>query len=647
MRLPPPILFALLMFVCARGLGQSRTDHERAVAAFDDGVQHILDGKADRAIKDLERATELDTAFLPALRMLGVARDLGGDLPGAIATYRAVLERDPFFSRFLYYQLGDVYLREGEPVRALEYFNRFRGLQSLDIGRFGLMGEQERATEADVVERKLERNLLSARMMADSLNYTNATNLFNLGSPVNTAQNDYFPFLTNDRLGMLYTRQGPLGDEDIIQGKRRTPETTFSTNRFGSFNTSRPEGMLTLERDGETIFFTLCHEEEEARGCDLYSGVLVKGRIREIARLPDYLNSPTWDSQAAISCDGRRLYFASTRPGGIGGSDLYVSERQRDGSWSEPRNLGDGVNTPEDEEAPFLSDDGETLYFSSMGHAGFGDQDIFFSRYDRQRERWSKAVNIGPPINGANRELGFHLTADGRHGYFASDRPGGQGGLDIYGFTLGRELTGRPVTYVAGYVTDSLTDEPIPGEEIEIRKEGTFRTNYAGRFFICAPPAGKLDLLVDHPDYEPYRNAFPIPEWDNSSPYRVDVRLQSPHLRPRPAPPALSRRMLATTVTFALDKYELTAPEKEKLDALLEAYRIDELAAVKVSGYTDETGSASYNMGLSERRAAAVADYLVELGVKRELIEARGRGELSGRTDRQRFRKVEVILEVR
>jgi outer membrane protein OmpA-like peptidoglycan-associated protein len=649
MRLLP--LFALLfVFFPAEGSGQSKSREERAVAAFDDGVQHILDGKADRAIRDLSKAVELDTSFIPAQRMLGVARDLAGDLEGAIATYRKVLDRDPFFSRFLYYQLGEAYLRAGRPVLALEYFGRFRGLQGMDPGRFGLMGERERATEADVVERKLERDLLSARMMADSLNYTNATAVFNLGAPINTAQNDYFPFFTNDRLGLLYTRQGPRGDEDIIQGERKQPGGSFSTNRFGSFNTSRPEGMLTLERDGETIFFTLCHEEEEARGCDLYSGVLIGGRIKEIARLPDYLNSTTWDSQAAISCDGRRLFFASTRPGGIGGSDIYVSERRADGSWSEPRNLGTGVNTPEDEEAPFLSDDGETLYFSSMGHAGFGDQDIFFSRYDRQADRWSKAVNIGPPINGANRELGFHLTADGRHGYFASDRPGGRGGLDIYGFTLGRDLTGKPVTYVAGYVTDSLTEEPIVKQQVVVPGEGTFRTNYAGRFFICASPNAELPVAVTHPEYLPYRGDFLVPEWDNTRPYRINVRLQTTHPRPRPNDPTVvpdTASELRATVTFALDRYELTSTARANLDELVNAVAADRIGAIKVSGYTDETGSADYNMGLSERRAAAVADYLVGRGVDRNLIEARGRGELRGRTDRQRFRKVEVILEVR
>ncbi len=649
------IALLVLMFVARATFAQASSARERAIVAFDDGVQYILDGKAGRAAKSLRRAVQLDSTFTPGLRMLGIAYDLQDDYGGALDAYLAVLRRDARFSRLLYYHTGDIYLRSGQPQLALQYFLKFRDLQTEDTGTYGLMGEQEYAAEQEVVNHKLQPRILSARISADSTNYVNATGLYNLGSPINSPQNDYFPFFTNDLSGLLFTRQGDDGDEDLIEGSRRSPESEYRISQFGSFNTRQPEGMCTLVRDGETIFFTLCYENAEAGGCDIHAGILVDEKIEEVERLPAYLNSATWDSQAAISCDGRQLFFASTRPGGIGGSDLYRCARRNDGSWSEPTNLGDGVNTPEDEEAPFLSNDGETLYFSSTGHQGLGDQDIFFSRWDAGRLQWSKAVNIGPPINSPNRELGFHLSADGKQGFFASDRPGGSGRLDIYGFSLSEKLTGKDVTYVSGFVTDSLTGEPITNQEVPVTGGNVFRTNSAGRFFICAPPEAPLPLTVDNAAYLPYHRSFDIPRWDNRSTYRIDLRLASP--KPPVAadtpvtdpPPAVPKReqVQKARVLFEFEQATLSGRQQESLRKFIAATGVQRIAGVTVLGYTDEIGGSDFNLRLSRERAETVSRYLRSLGVDAQQITLEGRGEVSGTADRQQNRRVEVIIRLR
>ncbi len=654
MRTIHSIALAGCLFVATATFAQGNPIRDRAVAAFDEGVQYLLDGKAGRAARSLRKAVELDSTFIPGLRMLGVAYDLQNDYPAAIEAYRAVLRRDPYFSRLLYYNTGDVYLRSGQPQLALQYFLEFLDLQQEEIGHFGLMGEQESPAEQEVVARKLAQRILSARISSDSTNYVNASGLYNLGRPINTEQNDYFPFFTNNLNGLLYTRQGPEGDEDLIEGERRGPGADYHTTRFSDFNTGQPEGMCTLVRDGETIFFTLCYENAKGGGCDIHAGVLADGKIRDVDRLPTYLNSAAWDSQAAISCDGRQLFFASTRPGGIGGSDLYRSERLNDGSWSQPVNLGDGVNTPEDEEAPFLSNDGETLYFSSMGHQSLGDQDIFFSRWDAQWKRWSKAVNIGPPINSPNRELGFHLSADGKKGFFASDRQGGEGGLDIYGFTLNEKLTGKDVTYVSGYVTDSLTGAPIPDQEVPVTNGSVFRTNYAGRFFICAPPEADLPLTVDHAAYLPYRRSFSIPKWDNRSSFRIDLRLAKHQADAPPAGPKLTdkpvirrERTEKVRVLFEFEQSSLSAQTQEALRKLVTSAEPGNIRSITILGYTDEVGSSAFNLRLSSARAEAVSNYLQQLGVPPGQIRMEGRGEVAGPGERQEKRRVEVIVRMR
>ncbi|WP_420459599.1 OmpA family protein [Neolewinella sp.] len=654
MRTPSLILLALALFIPRAIFGQERTREERAIIAFDEGVQHILDGNLKRATKSLRKSVGLDTTFLPGRRMLGLAYDLQDDYPAALTEYLGVLQHDPYFSRLLYFNTGETYLRNGQPREALTYFTKFKTLQADDLGKYGLVGEQEQSVEAQVVRRELAQRILAAQISADSSNYVNATGLYNLGGPVNTIQNDYFPFLSNDQDYLLYTRQGEHGDEDLIEGYRRRPERNYSISRFGSFNTSQPEGMCTLERDGETIFFTLCHDDPKAGGCDIHRGVLIDGRIGEVKKLPDYVNSSTWDSQAAISCDGQQLFFASTRPGGIGGSDLYYCTLQPDGSWSEPRNLGAAINTPEDEEAPFLSNDAETLYFSSMGHGGLGDQDIYFSRLDRTTGRWAEAVNIGPPINSPARELGFHLTADGRQGYFASDRPGGEGGLDIYGFTLSEKLTGREVTYVSGYLTDSLTGEPIVNQTVPVTGGGVYRTNYAGRFFICAPPDRALPLTVDHNQYLPYRRSFDIPRWDNQSPYRIDLRLQrsvapaASAAAATPTPPVAAPVDQKMGVFFSLESAEVTPEQQRLLDLMIARVGgVERIGSVLLEGYTDETGTADFNLSLSRRRAEAVAAYLLARGLAADRITVEARGIMKRTLARKLKRRVEVVIRPR
>ena len=649
---------ALLLLLLGAGLTAQRGSNvPAAVASFDRAIELLLDGKARRAEKPLREALRQDTSFLAARRMLGLAYELQGEYRAAARLYTGVIRRDSFFSRYLYFQTAEALYRAGDAPRALGYYEAYRSLLDRDAGDFGLNGEAEVAEEAAATARLADR-IHAARVINDSTEFVNVTEVINLGFPVNTQQNDYFPFFANDRLSALITRQGEGGDEDLIRVRRRDLTADYFTSRFGSFNTTQPEGMLSLIRDGETVYFTLCHTETSQGGCDLYTGVLVGDRIRNVEPLPDYVNSPTWDSQAAISCDGRQLFFASTRPGGLGGSDLYYCNRQDDGTWSRPRNLGPGVNTPYNEEAPFISNDGETLYFSSEGHYSFGDQDIFTSWWNNKDNTWTQAINLGPPVNGPNRELGFHLASDGRTGFFASDRPGGRGGLDIYTFRLNHKLSTRDVTYVSGYVLDSLSGEPLPDVTVPVTGGATYRTNYAGRFFICAPSESVLPLRVDHPDYLPYDRSFAIPAWENTELYRIDLLLSSPDQPPpppatAPPPPAdtveyrtrITKRNL--TVRFSFDDASLTIRQIENIAKFVENIRDGNLISITVTGYTDSVGEDDYNIRLSQQRARAVGVHLKTAGITADEFNIKGVGEIPGSENRELHRKVEVQVRMR
>ncbi|WP_020570227.1 OmpA family protein [Neolewinella persica] len=664
------LLFCLLSAIMT---AQKGSDFAAANAAFDDGVKALLDAKPKKARKSFQEAVQLDTGYVAARRFLGVSEELLGNFTGAARAYQQVLRQDSTFSRLLYYQLGQMYYKMSRPSLALYYFEKFEALQSRDRNDFGRNGEEEAAEEQKVLK-KLAGQIKAAKITRDSTQFINVTELYNLGFPINTRQNDYFPFFSNNMNSVLFTRQGELGDEDLLVGRRKDRESEFVTSRFGTFNTTQPEGTCSLVRDGERIYFTLCKEDKDqtakggrpVRECDLYAGWLIKGQIRDVEPLPDYISTPGyWETQATISCDEQQLFFVSNRPGGFGGTDIYVCDREEDGSWGKPRNLGEGVNTPEDEEAPFLSNDGQTLYFSSTGHYSLGDEDIFASWWDSSQQRFTSALNLGPPVNGPHRELGFHLSSDGKTGFVASDRPGGWGKLDIYGFKLSDRLSSNPVTYVSGFITDSLTGEPIINQAVPVTGGNTYYTNYEGRFFICAPAHAALPLTVDHPDYLPYSRDFAIPDWDNLAPYRIDLFMAAEAKPPPPPviePPApepqdtiepdtIQRRARIVkrnyTVRFNFEDASLTPRAIQGLEIFVNEIKDKNIQSISVTGFTDDIGATALNVRLSQNRAKAVGVHLQTAGVKATEISIKGMGELPGSSARALNRKVEVTVRYR
>lgn len=640
---------------------QAKTGSAAARMTFNEGTELLLAGKFKRAAKLFREAMKQDTSLTAASRFLGIAEEEQGNYTEAASAYQRVIDRDPYSSRLLYYQLAKVYYRMSRPELALHYLLQFEILQEEPLGKFGRNGEAERPQEQAALK-QLNNDIRAASITQDSSQFVNVTKLFNLGAPINTVRSDYFPFFTNDQLGMLYTRQGEYGDEDLIRGRRGDREQKFSTSRFGSVNTTvRAEGMMTFVRDGERVFFTQCNDDEDSGYCKIYSGWLIDGKLEDVEKLPDYIMSASWVSQPAISCDGQQLFFASIRPGGVGGSDIYMCRKNADGSWSEPKNLGRGVNTPQNEEGPFLSNDGRTLYFASEGHANLGDQDIFMSFWDETEQRFTRAMNLGPPVNGPHRELGFHLTSDGKTGFVASNRPGGNGELDIYGFELSERLSSRPVTYVSGYVTDSLSGEPIVGQAVPVTDGNTYYTNYEGRFFICAPSNAALPLTVTHPDYNPYARDFAIPPWENLKPYRIDLLL-STDLAPAPPPEPevvveevpvdTVRRKARTvkrnlTVRFSFNDASLTPIQIENINKFVASVENKTITRIVITGFTDEVGDEAYNIKLSQNRAKAVGIHLQTAGLKANEIKIVGMGELPGAAERALNRKVEVTVQYR
>lgn len=646
-----PLLVIVLCLWCSPARGQALKS-PTAAEIYRDAEAALLEGKAEQALKLFERSLKAQPGLSAARRGMGLCYVLLRDYPRAIEQYEAVLESDSLFSRALYYQLGEAHYKAGNHKEALKYFHRFEELQQVKADTFSMNTERELEEEERYLA-KLQGNMRACEVTLDSIKFINITKVANLGNAVNSKDDDYFPFITNDQERLFFTRKMSKGEEDLFESRLVDGKWSRGAS-VKAVNTSKDEGMCTLVRDGRRLYFTACGREAGFGVCDIWEALVsAEGEIGEATPLKGFANSARWESQASISCDGSTIFFASDREGGIGKSDLYYSKRQADGSWSEPVNLGPKINTEDYEEAPFITNDGRTLYFSSYGHPGMGDQDIFMSWRNEEDEEWSIPINLGPPVNTAFRELGLYLSADGSTGYFASERPGGFGKLDIYSFQLDEQLYSEPVTFVEGLVVDSALDMAVAAT-VNFPGRPSITTGPDGRFFLCIPAGESLDVSIDKKYFHPYHNVFLIPEWDNKQFYTIEILLKSVFQFPEPQRPAtrdtasvaasVKRNLVEYhhTVFFGFDKTDMDIDELEKLDAFLKPFKGRNVQRLEITGYADDIGTDIYNMMLSEERAKQVALVVTENGFSINQIKLDYKGEIINDKPKEENRKVEL-----
>ena len=647
-----PMVILACWFMSLPVLNAQQNDTQRAIGYYQEGEKALIQKKYNRAIRQFEKALKYKPDLRAAQRGIGLVHALNNRYKLALSQYQEILENDPRFSRVLYYQVAECYYRIGDYTTAIFYFDKFDQLQDIPLYEFTVNGEKEQSLEEELLA-KLPAAIQACQVSQDSSTFQTDVQVYNLGNNINSRFDEYFPFLSNDQRMLFFTkRRGYQSDENLYVSTYENGKWRGTQQVGEPFNTDLNEGMSTMVRDGRKMFFTACNRDNVQGPCDIWQADVQGTVVSNVRPLLGNSNSSKWESQASISCDGRTLYFASNRDGGYGGTDIWYSRLQSDGSWSDPINMGPVINTDKDEESPFITNDGKTLYFCSIGHLGRGDQDLFMSR-QQGTDDWSEPINLGPKVNTAYRELGFFLSADGRTGYFASDRPGGYGGMDIYAVELSESLTADPITFVEGYVIDSLTQEGIQ-TRIQFPDRSSIPTEADGRFFLCLPANSHLPIGIDEAEYRPFDQTYDIPEWDNKSFYRLDIPLVPLFL---PEPPDTTepilrepeRRMTVTrryfhTIYFQFDSDEVNYDEIPQLQDFVDRVQDKEIIRVEINGYADDIGEDQYNLELSERRAKKIALFLMERGVPVNRISMKGYGEIRDDRPNSQNRRVELKI---
>jgi outer membrane protein OmpA-like peptidoglycan-associated protein/Tol biopolymer transport system component len=637
---------------------------ELAVENIKQGDIAFSSQKYQKAIKFYKDALAIEDSLTIAYWGLGQSYMLINEHQNALNSYLKIIERSPKFSRMVYYLIAEMYYKVGKPSRAIGYYEQFLKLQQIDDGSFTLAGDHEVAMEAEALAKTPGAIQSCVKSLDPKNNLMQDARVFNLGPAINDKHDQYFPCLSNDQNILYYTRMSATGRDEDLYVSTKTPSGGWRIGVPANniFNSKLDEGMTTLVRDGRRMFFTACKRDGVMGGCDIWEAIVDGMEVKEVNAIEGHPNSEKWESQAAISCDGQTLFFSSTREGGLGGADLWFSKKNIDGTWSEPKNLGPRINTPQDEESPFISNDGQTLFFTSTGHPSFGDQDIYMSVLDPQG-RWAEPSNLGPKINSPFTERCFFLSADGKNGYFASNRPEGQGGMDIYLIKFAEAIRSRPITFVEGLVKDATTEVGV-STIVYITGREPIKTDIDGRFFICMPSNNNLDVKVRESGYHPYEHQYTIPEWENNKFYTLEIRLDPLEAKkvstktaktPNP-PPVIDTSSTAIpprirknqrqnhTIIFRFDSDELEADELEKFVDFIAKINVKDIQRVEINGYADDIGDDRYNLELSEKRAKKIASMLFQRGYPINRIDMRGLGELRDGKEKKQNRKVELKI---
>ena len=644
------LLPIFLICACLLQAQPSYIPTQKTKALVQQGERYLLERDYKKALKTYQKALEIAPDFTAALRGTGISHQLMGQYKQAASAYARILDINPFYSRVIYYEYAEVLYQSGDYDKALQNFLEFKQILATPEEQFAYRDQGGRIAEAKYAE-KLPEYIRACEVAMDSVRYQNIRELVNLGDRINTEADEYFPFLTNDQRYLFYTtRADQFADENLFLSELKDGVFYRGSSVSENINSKGNEGMSSLVRDGRKIYFTACDRRQVMGTCDIWQSELRNLTLGDGKPVTGYLNSGQWESQASISCDGTLIYFASNREGGMGGTDIWLSRQLPDGRWGKPENLGPNINTAKDEEAPFITNDGAALYFSSNGHPGLGEQDIFMSRQSSENE-WSKAVNLGTPVNSSYRELGFFLTADGKTGYISTDRETGLGGMDIYKFELPEQLTTYPMTYVEGIVQDSVYNLPV-NTKLYFNDRLPIHTDERGHFFRCVPAEDEWQFTIQQDGFESYRATRVIPRHDNRSNYKLLIRLQPEerllNLSKEQREEELATMEMSKKLFFGVDLYGLELKHRQELDAFLSECFDGRsiIRSVDIVGYADASGGDAYNMMLSEKRARSVAVYLQSRGIRVDKVYLGAEGSVKDNTPGAENRRVELKVKL-
>jgi len=604
-----PFVFILFLFISAICYGQQpySTNNKTAIKQYVAANQFLDNLDYDNAIASLRTAIENDAKFIEAHALLAdIMRQRRLNPLGIIEEYRKVIALSADFSRAAYLNLGEVELNQAQYAVALQHLQKYL--------TFPTITPKDKA--------RAEKLIKDCQFSINALNHPVAFNPTNVGPTINTTADEYSPVITADEKTIIFTRQ-ISGNEDFYYSNKADSAWQKASYLSAQINTPNfNEGSQAISPDGKYLFFTGCNRPDGIGRCDIYVVQKRGDSWDKPFNLGSPLNTAGWESQPSISSDGRTLYFVSNRPGGYGGYDIWKSTLGAKG-WGTPENLGPTVNTPYNEQSPFIHPDDSTLYFCSDGWPGLGGQDLFVTRLNSDG-KWQEPENLGYPINSHGNETGLSLTTNGDYAFFSSNKLEGLGGFDIYTFKMPAKIRPKPVTYVKGFVLDAKTKNPLEAavEIVALQQDKPVYQNYSsvtqGDFLATLTSDRNYGLNISKQGYLFYSENFSLVGYKSDKPFNIRVLLQ---------PIEVGNKVVLKNIFFDTNKFDLRVESRSELQELVNFLAYNPSLKIEISGHTDNAGNDELNQTLSENRAKAVYQFLLSSKVDATRLQFKGYGK--------------------
>jgi len=575
-----------------------------------------------KAVETLNQLNEKFPSFGDAYLLKGSLLKAMGDNRNALAAYRDGLSKVPpeAVHASEYQLLGDLALSYGDYQTALDAYRQLMKVAP--------------KTQKNLA--KSQRQLLTCEFALNAMKHPVGEAPVALPAPMNAFKFQYFPALTADNRFLLFTgRPAASSGEDLYVSRQSKDGSLGAPVPISpAINSSYNEGAGSISGDGKTLVFASCDRPKAIGNCDLYISRRTGNNWSAPVNLGTNVNSTEWDSQPSLSADGRTLYFTSTRRGGQGQEDIYVTTLQPDGNWSAAQNVGTPVNTAGKDMAPFIHASGTTLYYVTDGLVGMGGLDVF--RCEKNANGgWSEPRNLGYPLNTFENEASLFITSDNQKGFCsrtkASDEPMGgyrlarERPVELFSFAVPQPVKARETsTYTQGRVFDANTRKPLKAEV----KLYDLDTDVLTQFVTSDPEYGDYTVVLNEGHhYAMYAAAdkyllkslsFDYSNQHSFDPLALDIYLE---------PVRSGRSVVLNNLFFDTNKYDLKPQSRTELNRLIEFLRQYRDVQIEVSGYTDNVGSPETNIQLSQRRAQAVVEYLSSHGISVNRLRSKGYGE--------------------
>ena len=616
------LLIAFVSIVNGQSYTTKKTVSGKAKKVFYRANQYKKNRLVDKAIQDYKTVIKIAPDFIDAHYELAAIYFNQKVYSQAKAALAKVIDIDSTYKPQAYYYLGLACWEENDFEQASIQFDHYLKSNS----------------KSERLKGKATQYLQNSQFATKALKNPVPFNPKPLEKTVNTNFPEYLPSVTAEGNTLVFTRR-IRGDEDVFISQKIDGQWGEPTPIL-DINTPENEGSQYISADGNLIVFVRCSGRAGYGGCDLYFSQK-KGDIwSKPENMGQPINTRGWESQPSLSADGNILYYASNRKGTLGGRDIWRSKRNAQGEWSNPVNLGPTINTTSDDESPFFHPDGKSLYFMSAGHEGMGGYDLFVAR--RTGKKWEAPQNLGYPINTKGNEGALFITLDGTTAYFTKDNlPENDAEKllsrkqpDIFTFEMPEALRPTPVTYVKATVKDALTTKKLANAIIEVvdlttnEIFATSTTDNKGGFLTCLPMGSNYALNVNKEKYFFHSENFELLKTSSlQKPFLLKIALQPIPIETVSEKPVKSEPIILKNVFFESGSAELKAASVIELNKLKALLTTNANLKIQINGHTDDVGSKTDNLNLSENRAKAVADYLIEQGIAADRLSYKGFGE--------------------